>query len=325
MTTKAQSKSASLGGVFLSLVALVIVMGLATWYLMGHLSDFKKILEVDPLSFALLSIFAIMSIFISGTMINAIVHIFDVRLSLWEGFGLSALNTMANFYLSKAGVAAKAVYLKKRHNFPYMHYVSATAGTYVIALTTQGMLGLVFYLLLLRSSAFHYELLVAFGAIAAAGLLPLLLPALRIRARARFIERAQRMLEGWEQVRRHRPMLLAIALLNMAFVVAGAVRLFISYRALGYEVEFLPCLVMSPLSTLTLILSITPGAVGVRQALIGYSSKLLDIGLTEGVVASTVDHAVGTIWVFVFGLIFSNWIWAHRLGKKTQTPPEGSG
>jgi hypothetical protein len=64
---------------------------------------------------------------------------------------------------------------------------------------------------------------------------------------------------------------------------------------------------MAPLWTITIILSVTPGAVGIRQALFGYSSKVLDIGLTEGVIASTVDQAVGTLWIFFFGIIFSVW------------------
>jgi hypothetical protein len=78
--------------------------------------------------------------------------------------------------------------------------------------------------------------------------------------------------------------------------------------------------VISTLQAMTVIFTLTPGGVGIRQALVGYGSELLDIGAAEGVVASTIDHGVGTLWVFIVGIVFTNYVWArHVRGRETES------
>lgn len=304
------------------MLTLTGVLALGVWYLLRHLDEFKRIVEIDAFSFTALVLLSTLAIWLSGLTLNAVLPIFDVRLSLWEGFGLSAVNTMANFYFTKAGLAAKGLYLKKLHNLPYTHYVSILAGTTVVSLTTQGMVGLGSYAVFLRESEFRVEVLIAFLALTVVGLIPLLLPRLHVKSKRELFTKLQRAIDGWEEIKLHRKTIVVLALLNVAYIIVGALRLYVSYRALGYVVGFLECLVIAPISTLTMLLSLTPGAIGFRQALVGYASELLGIGMAEGVVAATIDHAVGTLCVFVFGLIFSNWIFARKLRVKRVTEGE---
>ncbi len=298
-----------------SVVIFVAVIILGVWYFHKHADEFKKIADIGFTSFALLSFFVILTIFVTGIESIMIVRIFRTRLSLWEGFGLSAVNTMANYYFAKAGIAAKGVYLKKKHQFPYTHYVSTVAGAYIVSLLTQGLLGIALCLLNARINGIRYEILLAFAAVSLCGLAPFLIPKFRFKKDNVLAERIERILEGWQRIKTHRSLLLVLMLLNVLYILLIAVRLKISFHALGYDAQFLSCFVMAPLWTLSVILSITPGAIGIRQALFGYSSELLDIGLTQGVMASTIDHAVNALWVFVFGLIFSYWVW--RKGKSS--------
>lgn len=295
----------------IAFVALMVVIG--AWYVHGHLDAFKKIFEIDLQSFAALSALCIVSIWISGLHVTVLVKIFGVDLRGWEAFGLSAVNTMANFYFTKAGMATKGVYLKRKHDFSYTHFLSTLAGAYVVSLVTYGVMGTTLYLWSVRHGGLKLQALVVFGALIAGGLLPLALPRLH-RSIGRFVPgRVQRVMEGWEEVRRHHWNLVVLAFLNAAYIVVGGFRLYVAYHAAGYAVKVLPCVIISTLQTITVIFTLTPGAVGIRQALVGYGSGLLNIGATEGVVASTIDHAVGTLWVFVVGIIFTNWIWVSHV------------
>ncbi len=299
-----------------SVLVVLAVVALSVWYVAGHTEQFSRIRDMDARSFLSLSVLCIVAILVSGLQMNAIVTIFGTRISAWEGFGLSAVNTMANFYVTKVGLAAKAIYLKKQHNFDYMNYVSAMAGATVVSFIAQGAVGLGSYLALTRGVGLRWEIATIFSGLMLGGFLPLLIPGMRISSSRPFMNKVSRVFAGWDKVRTHHRALSMIAILNVAYALIGAARLLVSYRALGYDVEFLRCLVLAPLSTVTMIASVTPGAVGIRQALVGYGSNLLGVGMAEGVVASTIDHAVGTIWVFVFGLIFTNWIWAKDLRQK---------
>jgi len=291
---------------------LAVVAVLGVWYVRGHADDFRRILEIDAGSFAWLSLMSFAAIWLAGQMVAVLVTIFGARLGGWEAFGLSAANTMANFYVTKGGMAAKGIYLKRHHEFSYTHFLSTLAGAYVISLVTYGVLGAVAYLILAGSHV-HLDVLGVFAALIVGGLMPLAVPVMNERLLRRLPARVLRVIEGWNTVRRHRRRLAWLAALNAGFVIVGGLRLFVAYRALGYHVGVLPCVVISALQTITVIFTLTPGAVGIRQALAGYGSAALDIGGAEGVVASTIDHAVGTLWVFIIGFIFTNWLWIRGL------------
>lgn len=297
----------------LSLAVLTGVIAIGVWYVVGHLDAFKRILEIDPLSFAELSVLCLAAIWISGLHVSVLVRIFGARLGGWEAFGLSAVNTMANFYFTKAGMATKGFYLKRIHNFSYTHFVSTLAGAYVVSLVTYGGMGVLLYLWANAGKTYRIEVFAIFGALIAGGLLPLVLPKIQGRVRRFLPEKVQRVMDGWEQVRRHRGNLAALSALTAVYVLIGGFRLFVAYHALGYQVGVLPCLVISTIQAMTVIFTLTPGAVGIRQALVGYGSELLDIGATQGVVASTIDHGVGTLWVFIVGIIFTNYIWVRHM------------
>lgn len=296
-----------------SIVVLLAMVAISVWYVVGHLDAFKRVLEIDPKSFAMLSVLCLVAIWVSGLHVVVLVTIFGARLGGWEAFGLSAVNTMANFYFTKAGMATKGLYLKRIHNFSYTYFVSTLAGAYVVSLVTYGVMGLVLYLLAEWDGHYRIEMFAIFAALIVGGLLPLLLPRIHRRIHRFLPEKVQRVMDGWEQVRRHHGNLAALSALTALYVFIGGLRLFVAYRALGYTVKVLPCLVISTLQAMTVIFTLTPGGVGIRQALVGYGSKLLDIGATQGVVASTIDHAVGTLWVFAVGLIFTNYIWVRHV------------
>jgi len=298
----------------LSTIGFLIVMVIVgAWYVHGHLEAFKKILEIDLRSFVELSLLSLVAIWVSGQQVNVLTVIFDTRLGQWEAFGLSAANTMANFYFTKAGMAAKGLYLKRRHAFPYTLFVSTLAGAYVISLVTFGVMGVVAYLVFTHGSGVRLDVMAVFFALIGGGLLPLALPMVRGKLDRFLPQRAQRVIEGWETVRSHRKQLFVLALLNAFYVAIGGVRLYVAYRALGNDVALLPCIVISTLSTITVIFTLTPGGMGIRQALVGYGSDALHIGAAQGVVASTIDHAVGTLWVFIIGVAFTNWLWMRGI------------
>jgi uncharacterized membrane protein YbhN (UPF0104 family) len=302
---------------------LLVIAVLGTWYARAHAHDFRRILEIDAASFAWLSLLCLVAIWILGQHVAVLVAIFNVRLGRWEAFGLAAANTMANFYFTKGGMAAKGLYLKRQHNFPYTHFVSTLAGAYVVTLVTSGALGVIAYGLLAGIHV-RFDVMGVFVALIAGGLLPLAIPVTNQRLIARLPRRVVSVIEGWDTVRRHRRRLGWLAALNAAYVIVGGLRLFVSYRALDYNVDLLPCLVISTLQTMTVIFTLTPGGVGIRQALVGYGSEALQIGAAEGVVASTIDHAVGTLWVFAIGLIFTNWLWIRGVRRRRRSEGEES-
>ena len=81
---------------------------------------------------------------------------------------------------------------------------------------------------------------------------------------------------------------------------------FIALRAFSLNIPFGYCLIIVPVSILATFTSITPAGLGIREVVVGYSSKALGIGLNHGIYAAFLDRAVVMFWVFFLGPVFSH-------------------
>jgi uncharacterized protein (TIRG00374 family) len=95
-------------------------------------------------------------------------------------------------------------------------------------------------------------------------------------------------------------------------------RYYIAFRAFSLNISFWYCLMLAPLSILTTFISITPAGLGIREAVICFTSKILGMGLNPGMYAASLDRAVVMFWVFILGPIFG-----YILIDRKRIPPNG--
>jgi hypothetical protein len=69
------------------------------------------------------------------------------------------------------------------------------------------------------------------------------------------------------------------------------------------------------MSTAALLVNITPGALGIREAIAGFSAQLLGSQVETGVLISSVERVLILAWVFVLGIPFI-YYFNHKINKK---------
>jgi len=119
-----------------------------------------------------------------------------------------------------------------------------------------------------------------------------------------------------ERVKRHRRLLVVVAVLNIAYSLSGECGCSCRTSA-RLRVALLPCMVMSPLSTITM--SRRSHRARWHPTSAGDTVRNCDIGMTQGIRGFDDRPAVGTLWVFVFGLIFMAWAWHRSRGRNDLT------
>jgi len=95
-----------------------------------------------------------------------------------------------------------------------------------------------------------------------------------------------------------------------------SLRLWYAYRILGLPIPLIYCLLMSPLITLSSLISISPADMGVREAIIGFTSQFLGKGFSQGISAASLDRFVSIIWIFTLGIMFSMILFKRKDGTK---------
>lgn len=195
------------------------------------------------------------------------------RLPLGEGLLLTVYSTVSNFFGPlQSGPGIRAVYLKSRLGMRLRDYTYATLFYFFAFGVLNGAL--------LFSTTLPWLTVLA----VVAGIAIVFVVAIR----ARFAHR-------W-------PMLVAIAVITAVQVLIMATVYFVEINAVGTgSYTFAQALVFSASASLSLFVSITPGAIGIREGFLIFAERLHGVPVDTIVAAGIVDRA---FYALFLGLLF---------------------
>lgn len=220
-----------------------------------------------------------------------------VRASLHDWFAVVAVTAFTNYLPLSAGLLAKAFFLKRVHALSYRHFAVGQAGLLLLVLATNGAAGLA-ALAVARPDGLLGPVGAGFAAmIASAGLL--FLPASVAHRLPAWLP--------WDAhatpaARRAWP---AIGALQLAILGTTAAGLWLAFAMGAAPASFAACLIFSAAIVLTRIVSLTPGALGVREFLVGGLAWLTGFELRDAVIASTILRVAEMVVVFALGAVFT--------------------
>ena len=133
---------------FISYALLAIILSFFVYYIYTHFSDFKVLLNINPLWIIPIVIISLLSTIVNGIIFKNIMIPFHVNLKPKEWYGLSVVTSFYNLITPfRGGAVARAIYLKKHHSFSYTNFIATMLGVYVIQffiITLVGMINLYF-------------------------------------------------------------------------------------------------------------------------------------------------------------------------------------
>lgn len=210
------------------------------------------------------------------TITNAIITYATVRLckktlSSRESILLSIYSTLINFFGPlQSGPGMRAVYVKTKLGVRIRDYTYATLLYYLAFATINGAL-------LFAGEA---PVLTLTGGIVGIGCMVFAAKKLRLR----------------------QPRLIAmIYLTTLVQILLMTVIYYIELRATHTEVGFLPSLAYSASANLSMFVSLTPGAIGIREGFLVFAQSLHHISLSSIVAAGILDRAFYVL--FLLGLL----------------------
>jgi uncharacterized membrane protein YbhN (UPF0104 family) len=253
---------------------------------------------VRPELFLAVAGLTLLSLFVRGIANRLHFGSLGVGASTTDWFRLVTVTSFTNYLPLSAGLVAKAVFLKRVHDMPFRRFAVGQTTLLVIIVATNGLVGL-------GALAFVFpDLLVGviglgFAGMLASGLL-LVLP-----------ERARDLLSAtWfpfaanvgPEVRRQWP---AVALCQLGMLLAAAASLELCFAMGGVSVGLGACVIFTAAAVLTRLVTIVPGALGLREFFIGGLAVLTGFDLLDAVVAATLVRAAEMAVVFLLGGVFT--------------------
>lgn len=257
--------------------------------------EFQFILGLVILWLALMTVAALRT--------KVFVGLFDVDLSTRESVGLEIITSLGGYFLPfKGSQAIKAVYLKKKHGFPYASFVSVLLASYplnfVVLAGTGAALAVLMYF---QRGMFPLRMVAALLTLIAIGKLALRVPLSVPTGENKLAGWVRNTVDGWKLLRDDGASLRRVLLLFATSSIVTGAQVFIAYRALSVGVQLLPALILGVVYTLTFMTSVTPGSSGFAEGVLAAGSHVMQIGFAEGVVTAVLVRGVNTGMALLVG------------------------
>ena len=262
----------------------------------------------------LLIVLRLLFLGLNGYFLKIFARLFNVKLAVWEWFGLAFVTTMGNYLTPfSGGMLVRATYLKVRHAFPYAQFISLLAASYLLTFWVAGVLGLVAVLQLGAVTGGETLLLIFFAVLVTAVTLIFFLPTFKLPSQWRIIKIVNEMLVGWGKIRTNSGLLLRLGSINLVSMLLNGLAFWLAFHALDISVSFPKALLISLSAVFSVVLTITPGNLGIREAIIGLTGELIGIGVGEGLIVALLIRASTLVSAFTLGPLFS-----YRLTRELQ-------
>lgn len=284
----------------------LLVLGIAAYWYSLKEGPFIDIGALDYKVVLLLAPLILTSLLIIGLSNQIIAVHLGAPLSFSQWSSLAFASTFASHFLPmKAGMGIRAAYYKIYSKLPLSHFASLTILLFIISFTASSIIGLLTCLaLLLNNTTVYWQITVMFAALLIASILMFFGRIPRLPVAYEKIRQIEiQVHEGWALCRQ-RPQLILLSLgLNISLTLLYAVRLYVAFMATGLDVSLLGCTFLSALVGVSGIISITPAALGIREATIVLGSTVLGVSPEISLLAGVIDRAVSVVIIAALGSV----------------------
>lgn len=292
-------------GVFLLTICLVLV----TIYLKNHIEDFKIIKNVSIKDFSVLCLLSFL-FYMSGIIeIEMVSKFCKIKVKIIDNINLIMVTLLGNYFFPYSGVGFRAGFLKNVYNLKYMDFITTFAATYILKLIVYISFGIIaFGIFIANNSGInngsvnfnHLAVLVTIILLCFVPFIPL---KLKYRGKNKIILTFLDIYYAWNKVTKDRKLLLGLFLQNiLEFFILSTIFMF-AYQSFGIKTEYVNCLLPASFSVLSFIFKITPGAFGIYEGLIMFSSSIIGVSMFEGLLVATLIRISGLVWILPCGFM----------------------
>ncbi|NLF17130.1 MAG: flippase-like domain-containing protein [Lentisphaerae bacterium] len=264
--------------------------------------------------------------YVNGEVMRVSLRQVGHRLGHGEAFMLNLIMGYTNLILPRAGLSAPIAYLRLRHGVSYAQFTALAMPMVLLQFVVQGLLGLGACLWAVtqgettwarQSALVGLFALVALGAI---GMMCIHIP-VPDRWQGRLAGFLRRVNAAWFILRENPRFVLHILLLQFVVAWLRAWRMQTAFLAVGMSIGLAPVLISSLCAQLALVVSLTPGALGFREAAIVYAAARYTGDPELAFNASVLDRLVMTLLLVVVAQVGLVWLVRPALREAAAATP----
>lgn len=280
----------------------IVIFVLLVIYVVNNRDIFDVINNIKLLDFILIAA-ADMAIVIFNALLNhGVISRIKGSIPFLDSLLLQFANNFLNKITAHTGIIFRGVYLKGAYNLDLSKFFSIIAGVYIITFGVNSFIGLLSSYSLYRQSGIFSPLMVLLFGVIFLTCFGLMIVSPEIKKRRGFIRRnLVKMLDGWRIIKTQPKMVTLFILNTMLIACVSALQQYFLFRSIGVEIDLPVLFYLASLSSLTILISLTPSGIGIREAVFAFSSQVVDINVTLLLLSSLLLRVISFFTLFVMG------------------------
>ncbi|MCK4647222.1 MAG: flippase-like domain-containing protein [Candidatus Aminicenantes bacterium] len=272
------------------------------WYLYGHWGELGLLFKLGFFELLVIYFISFIAILNKAGVVKIILKPMGVTALFGDMFLVQNACLLLNYVPMKFGTFFMANYLKRHYSLKYSRF-----GTFSFYLTFMlsviasltGIIAVIFIYGLadIRKQILAGVFLLCFIASIFLLFVPLPIP----KGKSSPVIILRDFLLGRSAVSKDmRALFLAVSLLFINFIISS-IRLGIIYHSMGIRVHPAGFLVLGALGYIMMFINLTPGALGIRELVLGAGAVVLGVPPEVGITVAIIDRSITLIWAFVVG------------------------
>jgi len=280
-------------------VITITIFLLIIYFLDSEFNEISKARNLNLATAITVSIMFIIFQFFNGFLLASLLSFSNCSLSLYDSFKLVCLRTYYNYLPLNAGLFLTGVYLKKEKNFPVSRFVGLQAFTLIIKLSTYGVVGLMFSIILYYRNI-YIPMEIFFSMI-----LLSITPIGKIKSDNKIARFYNSAMLGFRELSGHYKAIFLISFLSLILLVLMSLRLWFIAKDLDINLSLEIILYITVFNNILRVTTILPGNLGIRQTVAGTIAVIFSLDFIDGFLPSLIDHLLAMLITLFLGIIFS--------------------
>jgi uncharacterized membrane protein YbhN (UPF0104 family) len=291
----------------LSFSILLICLLWIGLYIRNNPSDFSGIRELSAGVVAILAVVLIIDTIILGLFNKVLMDHLEVPLKFKEWYGLSIVSNLWNYILPfRGGAGIRALYLKKVQLFSVSDFLGTMLALYFISFLVNSFIGLFcVFTIYFKYTVIHIPISFFFGVVFILMGGSIFLSPKIPYAKNWFLEKVFSVLRSWDNIRKEGDLIARLILVVVVHAVLELLTVYASFAAYSIQASLIQCLFISTIFSFSVLLKITPGSLGITEALMVIGANTFGITPGQSLLAAGLIRAVNMCLIFLIAPIFN--------------------
>ena len=119
------------------------------------------------------------------------------------------------------------------------------------------------------------------------------------------VNKISRIMNGWHLIKNNKKIIFSIIIFSLLQLLISSYMLYLQFKVFGIDIPFISAVFITSITSLSILISITPANLGIQEAITVFSALTLGISPAQSLSAALLGRVIQMIVLFVLGPIFS--------------------